>query len=124
MKENPILVVDDDISVLTVLAEMLAAGGYSIYKAESGAEALEILNNTDINVMFLDLNMPEMTGLELCGIIRKNQPDAVITAVTGFSDRYSQADIEQAGFNKILYKPVNIKKLYETAEAAFNKLNL
>lgn len=124
MKEKSILVVDDDISVLTVLADMLAAGGYSIYEAESGAEALEILSKADINVMFLDLNMPEMTGLELCGIIRKSKPDAVIVAVTGFSDRYSRNDIEQAGFNKILDKPVSIKKLYETATEAFKKVNL
>lgn len=84
MTDKKILLVDDEVDVLRVFARALGKIGYTVYTAVRGSAALEILRNETIQVMFFDLNMPEMNGLELCRRARKEFPTAVIHAVTGY----------------------------------------
>lgn len=65
-----VLVVDDDHLVLQHLKTVIAADGYMVLTASSGAEALEKLGQSQISIVVTDLNMPEMDGLDLCRRIR------------------------------------------------------
>src|SRR6476660_8183139 len=67
-----ILMVDDQPSKLLTYEVMLAELGENLIKANSGREALEILLNTDVAVVLLDVSMPEIDGFELAGIIRQH----------------------------------------------------
>ena len=81
--EKKILVVDDEEMLRTLFEDAFTSAGYTVRSAAGGEEALGILEKEDIHVMFLDLNMPGMNGIELCRRIRKMNAMAVIHAVTG-----------------------------------------
>ena len=76
----------------------------------------------DFQVMFLDLNLPGMSGEDLCKQIRKEQPFAIIYAVTGYTSTFEKADCRKAGFDDHFSKPVELKSLYKAAEDAFEKI--
>ena len=66
MSENMILVVDDDESIRDIFEIAFSKSGYSVRCAESAEKALEILKDNKFQVMFLDINLPGMNGVELC----------------------------------------------------------
>ena len=67
-----VLVVDDDILVLARLQELVAAAGYEVRTANSGIEALNSLKQSYASIVVMDLNMPDMDGLDLCRRIREH----------------------------------------------------
>ena len=119
---NKILVVDDERSVIKLMENVFRKQGYDIRSAESAEEALEIMENEKIHVMFLDLNLPGMNGVELCREIRKQLPMALIYAITGYASLFQLSDCREAGFDDYFKKPVEIATLTRTAESAFQKL--
>ncbi|MBW2164395.1 MAG: response regulator [Deltaproteobacteria bacterium] len=124
MSEKKILVVDDEENIRDVFEQAFSRAGYMVRLAESAEEALEILKDDKIQVMFLDLNLPGMNGVELCKQIRKDLPIAIIHAVTGYSrPLFEFSDCRDAGFDVCFNKPVKLAVLLEAAEKAFNKLD-
>ena len=119
---NRILVVDDEQSVTKLMENVFRKQGYETKSAESAEEALQILENEKIHVMFLDLNLPGMNGVELCRKIRKQLPMALIYAITGYASLFELSDCREAGFDDYFKKPVEIETLTRTAESAFQKL--
>ncbi len=120
---DKILVVDDDEAIINLLEQAFSRAGYDVKSAQSSENALELLQNEKIHVMFLDLNMPGMNGIELCRKIRKDMPMANIFAVTGYASLFELADCREAGFDDYFKKPVNIKILVDTAKNAFEKIS-
>ncbi len=72
MKYNNILVVDDEKEIRDLLEINLKSEGYIVFKASCGKEALEILNREEIDLVVLDIMMPDMDGLEVCKKLREN----------------------------------------------------
>lgn len=120
--EQRILVVDDEASIREVLERALARKGYVVRTAASGEEALEVLRRDSLMVMFLDIHLGGMNGLELCSRIRIDNPIAVLYALTGYTDLFGLLECRKAGFDDFFTKPVSLKVLGEAAEAAFEKL--
>ncbi|MDM8535218.1 response regulator [Desulfobacterales bacterium HSG17] len=123
MEHNKILIVDDDKAIVKLFELTFLREGYEVRSALSAEEALELLENEKIHVMFLDLNLPGMNGIELCGQIKKNMPMTVIHAVTGYASLFELTDCREAGFDDYFKKPVKIKVLVKAAREAFEKLN-
>ena len=123
MEHNKILIVDDDEAIVKLFELTFLREGYEVRSALSAEEALELLENEKIHVMFLDLNLPGMNGIELCGQIKKNMPMTVIHAVTGYASLFELTDCREAGFDDYFKKPVKIKVLVKAAKEAFEKLN-
>ena len=73
--------------------------------------------------MFIDLALESMNGFELCKNIRRDNPGAIIYALTGYAGFYDPQDFLQAGFNGILDKPISIEDLYRIAEESFEKID-
>ncbi|MFZ5642897.1 MAG: ATP-binding protein [Bacillota bacterium] len=109
-----ILLVDDEIINLQTAASILKTGGYFITAVNSGAKALEeISNQKDISLVILDVMMPEMSGYEVCRIIRQNKsryelPVLMLTAKTMTEDIIMGFE---AGANDYLPKPVEAEEL-------------
>ena len=122
MSEKTILVVDDEVSIIDMLKEIFTMNGYKVVTAESAEKALEILANQSIMVMFLDLKLPGMSGIELCKKIRKDNLIAIIHAFTGYVNLYGLIDCRAAGFDDFFVKPVDTNLLLEAAEHAFKKI--
>lgn len=120
--ENKILVVDDEQMILGLMKNAFGKEGYEVYTAESAEKALEILQEENIQVMFLDLKMPGMDGVELCREIRKDRPMAIIYALTGYTSLFELSDCREAGFDDYFTKPANLEILFKTTQDAFEKL--
>ncbi len=123
MVQNKILIVDDEKAIRDMFEMMFTKAGYDVQTAESAEAALELLKNENIYVMFLDLNLPGMNGVELCRKIRRDTPLAIIHAVTGYASLFELSDCRGAGFDDYFYKPVNISVLLKVAQDAFSKLD-
>ncbi|MCP4723408.1 MAG: response regulator [bacterium] len=117
---NKILIVDDEEFIVELFEFALSSKGYDVYTALNAKDALEIFENEEIKVFFLDINMPEMNGLELCRELRRRDKDAQIIAVTGSSMEYDKEVYYQAGFNSFYSKPIALDALYMAAKKAFS----
>ena len=106
-----ILVVDDNPDMATVLADILEVKGFKVYAADSGAEALEVLQAQHVDILLTDVKMPEMNGLELYRGTRNNWPNLI----TIFMTAYAADDLIQLGMAEgiktVLTKPVDMKFL-------------
>ncbi len=122
MKDKKILVVDDEEAIRDVFTLALENEGYTVITADSGEAALKTLEKEKIHVMFLDLNLPEMNGTDLCRIIKKDSPVAICNAVTGYASVYDLVDCRIAGFDDYFTKPIKMKTLVDAANNAFEKI--
>ena len=122
MSERKILIVDDEKAIINLFKQAFTRAGFVVASAQSAEEALNVLETDDIFVMFLDLNLPGMNGIELCRRIKKDKPMAVIFAVTGFASLFELVDCREAGFEDYFKKPADIKVLVKVANDAFEKI--
>jgi DNA-binding response OmpR family regulator len=123
MLENKILVVDDEIMICHLYTEFFTDSGYVVKTAGSGEEALQILADERYWVMFLDLNLPGMSGVDLCRRIKTDWPMAIHYATTGYASWFELADCRDAGFEDYFIKPVPLTDLLNAARIAFDRLS-
>ena len=117
------LLVDDNKDILTYLNRVLTDTGITILTARSGIEALEIIkNNMDIDVVLLDMQMPEMNGIEATKEIRKIRRNLPIIAQTAFIFEDDKDIILEAGCDACLIKPIRKDHLL-TVMSSFIKSN-
>jgi DNA-binding NtrC family response regulator len=116
-----ILVVDDEKAIVNLLKQAFSRAGYEVRSAESAENALDVLEKENIHVMFFDLNLPQMNGVELCKAVKKNMPMSVIYAITGYASLFELSECREAGFEDYFRKPVNIKTLIKAAAYAFER---
>jgi CheY-like chemotaxis protein len=121
--DKKILVVDDEEPMRDVLTMAFSRDGYAVVCAASAEEALEILREQTIQLMFLDLKLPGMSGLDLCRLIRSQDPVACIFALTGYVCLSDLLKCRQAGFDDCFAKPVRLSVLLKTAQDGFQKLD-
>ncbi|MGA2332333.1 MAG: response regulator [Syntrophales bacterium] len=120
--DKKILVVDDELSVLAMLKETLTSAGYKVRTAKNADEALKILKTETIMVMFLDLRLSGMNGLDLCWKIREMDKISIVYAFTGYSTFFGLLECRAAGFDDFFVKPVASKLILKAAKDAFEKL--
>jgi len=120
-----ILVVDDNKINQKVAATMLSKAGYRVSTAEDGVEALRKLNEGRFDVVLMDVQMPEMDGIEATGKIRtaeaqtgKHTPIVALTAHAMSGDRERCLE---AGMDAYLSKPVTSAQLYAAIESVLVK---
>jgi CheY-like chemotaxis protein len=123
MMDKKILVVDDEKAIRAMLKKAFGKAGYTVHCAESAEECLDVLKQENVQVMFLDLKLPGMNGVDLCKQIRRDKPIAVIHAMTGYSSLFELADCREAGFDDYFTKPFELKVVLKGAEDAFEKLD-
>jgi DNA-binding NtrC family response regulator len=117
-----ILVVDDDVSIRKLLEKAFKKAGYVPVLAESAEEALEILEKETIHVMFLDLKLPGMNGIELYRKIKAKNPVTYIYSMTSHRSIFEMKECCDAGFEDYFLKPIDLSTFLETVKSAFEKL--
>ena len=73
-----ILIVDDEPAILATMAPMLRSRGYEVTTAMSGAAALEAVERTNPDLMILDLGLPDLSGVEVCRLVRDGRATPII----------------------------------------------
>jgi len=106
-----ILIVDDDPEVRVIVAEFLVDFGYRVLQARGGAEALELLAQTqDLRMMITDIRMPDMSGIELADIATQRQSSLKIILISGY---FAGQQVER----RCLRKPFRMKELEAAVRA-------
>ena len=104
-QRETILVVDDEPAVCVSLEAVLSREGYHTVSASSGLAALETLEEQDVDLVLLDLNMPQMSGLELMHIVHERWPHTMILVLTGYGTLQSAVKSLRYGAYDYLLKP-------------------
>ena len=120
--ERKILVVDDDPGILQILEETFQEIGCMVRCAQSAEEALEILEQEDIQVMFLDLKLPGMSGTDLAVQIRNHRPTTILYALSGHTELIESVQSGKTCFDECFGKPFEVQLLFKAAQDAFEKL--
>ena len=119
-----ILLVDDERSVVETLADhsMGSCGIGTVHEALSGAVALEILDNHDIDIVITDIRMPEMSGIALITAIHEKWPHVQTILLSGHADfEYAKQAIAQESFDYLL-KPVSDEDLIESVQRLVHRI--
>jgi two-component system, OmpR family, KDP operon response regulator KdpE len=120
MSSATILVVDDDSQIRRVMRTALSSHGYTIIEARNGEEALKKLRSERLDLIILDLNMPDMDGIEVCREIRtvSNLPIIMLTVRSAEKDKVRALD---AGADDYVVKPFGIDELLARIRAALRR---
>lgn len=110
--EGTILVAEDNEINRTVIEVMLDRDGLTLHFAENGKRAVELVSEVNPDLILMDIQMPEMDGIEACKIIKSSHPQIPIIAVTANAMATDISLYESVGFDNYLAKPVDIDMLY------------
>lgn len=121
MNSAKILVVDDEPQVRRVMKVALTAGGYTIFEARNGEEALKNFRADPPDIILLDVNMPVMDGLAACREIRKTSlvPIIMLTVRNAERDKVLALD---AGADDYVVKPFSMQELLARIRAALRRV--
>jgi len=121
-----ILITDDEqiaIDSLKFIISKNFEGQINLFTAQSGTDALQIINQQDIDIIFMDINMPGLTGLDTVGCINKIKPDSVIIIISAF-DRFQYAqEAMNLGVFKYITKPVNRNVIIQTVRESMTLID-
>ena len=118
-----ILLVDDEKTIVKALRSELLIQSHTIHVANSGPEALDVLQEHAVEILITDLHMPGMNGLELISEAAKIQPDIQSIVLTGFGDMQNAVEALNRGASGYMLKPPDLQEL-EIQIAACQKKNI
>jgi two-component system, OmpR family, KDP operon response regulator KdpE len=121
MSAGRILAVDDEPQIRRVLRTALSAQGYEVFTARTGEEALEAIRTGRFDLLLLDVNMPGLSGLEVCREIRATSEVAIIMLTVRDSEQDKVAALD-AGADDYITKPFSTPELLARIRAALRRL--
>jgi DNA-binding NtrC family response regulator len=119
--EFRVLLVDDETEFLETLVKRLKKRKLDVTSAESGREALEILKQTPIDVVVLDVRMPDMDGLETLREIKRIKPVVEVIMLTGHANVEVAIQGMELGAFDYLMKPMDIDELLYKLQDAYKR---
>lgn len=114
-----ILVVDDDPDNCEIVSRLLERRGYRTRKAFSGPEALAIVRTETVDLVLLDVMMPEMDGFQVCSALRELDPGKTLPVIllTAWDDIDARLGAMHHGASEFLTKPVNKHELFARVQS-------
>jgi CheY-like chemotaxis protein len=108
-----ILVVEDEPAVAEFLAQAIRAEGHEVLVALDGTEALDVIEATPVDGVFMDLVMPGLDGLAVLAIIRNHHPHLAVVILSGHAGAEATARAKELGAVAVLEKPAALAQLSE-----------
>lgn len=106
IEHSSILIVDDDVEILYLLKELLSETGYVTFQARSAKESQVIFSRESIDVVLLDINMPQVSGVTVLENFKKERPDTIIIMISAVRDIDLVVKCMQKGAYDYLVKPI------------------
>ncbi len=103
---NKILVVDDESDIRLILSIILKKDGYNIIEASNGRECLQRIQETDLDLVILDIMMPGMDGWEVCRRIKEIMPQLCVLLLSAIGPEKDIKRSMEAGADRHLTKPI------------------
>jgi signal transduction histidine kinase len=119
-----ILVVDDEEKIRKSLSGLLHDNGYDVMTAGSGSECLEILSSQHIDLVILDIVMPEMSGIDVLKKIKEKNKDTEVIMISGYADKEKAIAIFRLNAYDLIEKPFESKEMLNTISHCLNHLGL
>ena len=119
-----ILVVDDEETVRNLLRRTLEDIGYNVLAVPNGEEALVRMDQQEFEIVFLDIKMPGISGIEVLGKITADWPDTCVIMATGVSDAQTAVEAMKLGAYDYITKPFNRDDLVHKVQRAIEKRGL
>lgn len=119
-----ILIVDDERAIRNSLKEILGDEGYEVDVAEDGAVALQMVEKEKYNVIFCDIKMPNMDGMEVLGKLTEMGIDSAIVMISGHGDIDTAVECIKKGAFDFIQKPLDLNRILITLKNATEKVSL
>jgi CheY-like chemotaxis protein len=113
-----VLVVDDDPSVRKSIDRVLSNKGYAVITAENGEEAMRKLNEEKYDLVYTDIRMPGMSGLDVAEQVKARKPWTPVVIVTGYGTDAAEARAKAAGVSGFVHKPLSPSMIEDSARDA------
>ena len=115
------VIVDDDEQITELFSELLSLQGLEILAiGHNGLDAIDLFSKHKPDILFLDVEMPKLNGIEALKEIKKIDSTANVIIVTGNTSSDCQKTLEESGVTSIIHKPFDIQKITQVIEH-FNK---
>lgn len=121
MEKTKILIVDDELVVCQSCEKVFLRQGYEVKYTVSGREALKMLEREHFDVVFTDLKMMDLGGMEVLKTIKENYPDVVVIIITGYATIASAVETMKLGAFDYLPKPFTSQELLSVLRRAIEK---
>jgi CheY-like chemotaxis protein len=115
---HKVLVVDDDPVVRKSIDRVLSGKGYAVITAANGEEALRKLNEEKYDVVYTDIRMPGISGLEVAEQVKARRPWTPVVIMTGYGTEAAQSRAKSAGVSNFLHKPLSPEMIEDSARDA------
>ena len=120
MKTNPgghILIVDDEASLRQTLARILQRAGYEVSTAANGREGITMSGKNTFDLIYLDIRMPDLSGLDVLRSIREHHPDIPVILFTAQPDLHSAVEALRRGATDYLLKPLRPQAVIDRTQS-------
>ena len=119
-----VLIVDDERAIRNSLGEILTDEGYEVDTAEDGAVALQKVEKEKFDVIFCDIKMPGMDGIEVLGKLTEMGIDAAVVMISGHADIDTAVECIKKGAFDFVQKPLDLNRILITIKNATEKVTL
>jgi len=119
--EMKILIIEDEVALRIPLRKFLEKRNFLVDEAEDGREALDKISIDDYDCILLDLNIPEIDGIEVCNTIRNKGNNTPIIMITARSQMYNKLEGFGSGADDYLTKPFDLKELVARITAVIKR---
>jgi DNA-binding response OmpR family regulator len=121
VRPRTILLVEDDELVRDAMMRILVREGYQVLTAPTGHDAIGLLRTplSPIDVVLLDIGLPDVSGIDLCARLRELFPAMPVVVVTGAAGPDEAAELRRLGITRFFCKPIAIDQLVVALRATF-----
>ena len=119
-----LLVVEDDTRMREMLVSLFGEEGYAVQQVSTANAALELVRDTDVDVVLSDIKMPGKSGIEMVGELRQLRPDTPVVLMTAFGSIDSAVEAMRAGAFDYITKPFEPEAVLLTIERAIERRSL
>lgn len=125
VKKHSILLIDDDEDILKFIEYNLDKEGYKVYTESNPIKGIEKAKEILPSLIFLDVMMPELDGIEACQLIRNNTKtkDSLIVMLSARSEDYTKIAAYEAGADDFIQKPIRPRLLIKKVDSLLKRLN-
>jgi YesN/AraC family two-component response regulator len=125
MSKGNLLIVDDEEEIREMLARHFEFDDYTVFHAEDGRAALDVLATVKIDVVISDIVMPRMTGVELLEVLNKEYPMTRVIMITGYVTQSHLLKCMQFHAETVVFKPIeDLGELESAVERCITLKNL
>ena len=119
--EGHILIIDDEASLRRTMARILQRAGYEVTTASNGEEGLKLVSEQPFDLVYSDIRMPDMSGLDLLRTVHEKFPDLPVILFTAQPDLNSAVEAVRSGATDYLMKPLKPQAVLDRTEAVLEK---